>query len=315
MNPSRGIALKIASTVVFTLMLVCVKAVAGRIPQGEIVFARSFFALIPIVAMLLWQRQLPDALRTKRPWSHVSRGIVGLLSMTLSFTALGFLPLPESMAIGYAAPLMIVVLAALILHETVRLFRWTAVAVGFVGILIILWPRFTVLGGGAAHDAALLGAMLALASAFFSAFAAIFIRSMAQTEQTGAIVFYFALSGSILSFVVSFPLGWAMPDASDAALLVLTGLFGGVGQILMTMSYRYADAATIASFEYVSMLWGLAFGYILFGEVPTASVVAGSAIVVAAGILIIYRERRLARTRAQQRQTTPPPPGGTPGAS
>lgn len=308
MNPGRGIALKVASTFVFTLMLVCVKAVAGRIPPGEIVFCRSFFALLPIIAMLLWQGEFWTALRTRRPWMHASRGTVGVLSMSLSFVALAFLPLPEAMMIGYASPLMIVVLAALILHEPVRLFRWTAVAIGFLGIVVILWPRLTLFSADAVRDTAFLGAMLALASAFFSAFAAIFIRNMTQTETTGAIVFYFAVTSSILAVVVSLPFGWAVPDGRDAILLVLMGLFGGVGQILMTSAYREADAATIASFEYVSMLWGVAFGYLLFGEAPTASVILGGAIVVGAGIFIIFRERRLGLERANQRKVTPPPP-------
>jgi drug/metabolite transporter (DMT)-like permease len=309
MNPGRGIALKIASTFVFTLMLVCVKAVADRIPPGEIVFCRSFFALIPIVVMLVWQGHLPEALRTKRPWTHFSRGLVGLFSMTFNFMSLALLPLPEAMTIGYASPLIIVVLAALLLHERVRLFRWSAVAIGFVGIVIILWPRFTVLSGGTIGDAALLGAMLALASALFSAFAAIFIRSMTHTESTGTIVFYFALSSSILSLAVSLPFGWAAPSGWDAAILVLMGLLGGVGQILMTSAYRHADAGTIASFDYVSMLWGLAFGFLLFREVPTSSVIFGGAIVVAAGIFIIFRERRLGLERARQRRAMGPPPG------
>ena len=306
MNPGRGILLKVASTVFFTLMLVCVKAVAERIPAGEIVFARSFFALLPIVPMLVWQGQFPAALITKRPWTHVTRGIVGLFSMTLNFAALAFLPLPESMTIGYAAPLIIVMLAALVLGERVRLFRWSAVAIGFVGIIVILWPRFTLIGRPVA-DTALFGAMLALASAVFSAFAAIFIRSMTQTESTGTIVFYFALSSSVLS-LVSLPFGWVMPDLREATLLVAMGLLGGVGQILMTSAYRHAAAATIASFDYVSMLWGLLFSYLLFGEVPSGSVVSGGAIVIAAGIFIIFRERVLGIQRARQRKATPPPP-------
>lgn len=304
MNPGRGIALKIASTLVFTLMLVCVKAVADRTPPGEIVFARSFFALIPIVGMLLWQGQLAGALRTGRPWVHVSRGAVGLLSMALNFIALSFLPLPEAMMIGYAAPLIIVALAALILGETVRVYRWSAVAVGFVGIVIILWPRLTILRVGSAQDAALLGAILALVSAFASAFAAIFIRSMTRTESTGTIVLYFALSSSALS-LLSLPFGWRFPDPHDAMLLVATGLLGGVGQILMTSAYRDAHAATIASFEYVSMLWGIGFGYIFFREVPTTSVISGGAIVVAAGIFIIFRERQLGLQRKRQRKAMP----------
>ena len=307
MNPGRGIALKIASTLVFTLMLVCVKAVAGRIPPGEVVFARSFFALVPIVAMLVWQGQLPGALRTTRPWMHVSRGAVGLLSMSLNFTALAFLPLPEAMTIGFAAPLMIVALAALMLGEPVRLFRWTAVAVGFFGIVVILWPRFTLLSGGAIRDTALIGALLALASAFFSAFAAIFIRNLTRTEATGTIVLYFSLSSSALA-LISLPFGWVVPAAADATLLVLSGLLGGIGQIMMTAAYRHAPAATVACFDYVSILWGVAFGLVFFGEVPTGSVLLGGAIVVGAGLIIIFRERALGLERKRQRKAMPPPP-------
>jgi drug/metabolite transporter (DMT)-like permease len=289
-------------------MLVCVKAVADRIPAGEIVFARSFFALIPIVAILLWQRQLAGALRTGRPWLHVSRAAVGLTAMALNFLALAYLPLPEAMMIGYAAPLIIVALAAIILGETVRVYRWSAVALGFVGIVIILWPRLTVFGGGTAGDAALVGSILVLTSAFCSAFAAIFIRSMTKTESTGTIVLYFALSSSVLSLVVSLPFGWAIPNLEDGGLLIALGLLGGIGQILMTSAYRSADAATIASFDYVSMLWGVAFGYAFFGEIPTNSVMSGGAIVIAAGIFIIFRERQLGLQRKRQRKATPSTP-------
>jgi drug/metabolite transporter (DMT)-like permease len=308
MNPGRGIALKIVSTFFFTLMLVCVKEVAERIPAGEIVFFRSFFALVPIIAMLSWQRQLAGSLRTTRPWLHFSRGAVGIGSMAFNFIALAFLPLPEAMMIGYAAPLMVVALAALILHEGVGLYRWSAVTIGLVGILIILWPRFTVLDSGTVADAALLGGILSLASAFCSAFASVFVRTMTRTESTGAIVLYFSLSASLLSFVVSFPLGWTMPSPADAALLVATGLLGGIGQILMTMAYRDADTATIASFDYVSMIWGLSFGYVFFRDVPTASVFYGGAIVAAAGIFIIFRERQLGLQRKRQRKAAPPSP-------
>lgn len=307
MNPGRGIALKVTSTFFFTLMLVCVKAVADRVPVGEIVFCRSFFALIPIVVMLWWQGELATSLRTRRPWMHVSRGAVGMSSMTLGFIALGFLPLPEAMMIGYAAPLMVVILAAFMLGETVRLFRWTAVTVGFVGIVIILWPRLTVFGSGVS-SAAFIGSLAALCGAFCSAFAAIFIRTMTKSESTGTIVIYFALTGSVLALVVSLPFGWVLPSPADAALLVGCGLLGGIGQLTMTASYRNADTATIASFDYVSMLWGVAFGYLFFSEIPSGNVLNGGAIVVAAGIFIIFRERQLGLQRKRQRKAAPPTP-------
>ena len=301
MNPTRGIGLKIVSTLVFTMMSVCVKLVAGDIPPGEIVFSRSFFALIPVVSMLIWQGQLAASLRTKKPWLHASRGAVGISSMALSFSALGFLPLPEAMMIGYAAPLMVVALSAIILHEIVRVYRWSATAFGFVGIVIILWPRLTFFQGGGFGGDAMLGATFALTGAFFSAFASIFVRSMTKTESTGAIVIYFSGIGSLLA-LLSLPFGWVVPSPANAALLIMIGLLGGTGQILMTTAYRHADAATIASFEYVSMLWGLTFGYLIFGEAPTASVIVGGGFVVAAGIFIIFRERRLGLERERERK-------------
>ena len=305
MNPALGIGLKVASTLFFTMMLVCVKLVAGRVPPGEIVFFRSFFALLPIVAMLGWQREIVVALRTGRPWLHVSRGAVGVSSMALGFIAVGMIPLPEAMTISYAAPLIIVVLAALVLGETVRLFRWSAVAVGFVGILVIFWPNLTLLRTGALTHVALVGSIVALAAAFLSAFASVFVRRMTQSETVGSIVFYFAVTATLLS-LATVPFGWVVPDAPTAALLVLTGLLGGVGQILMTNAYRYAGAATIAPFEYVSMLWGLAFGWLIFSEVPGTSVIAGGAIVIGAGIFIIFREHRLGLERARQRRAMTP---------
>jgi drug/metabolite transporter (DMT)-like permease len=303
MNPGRGIALKIISTFVFTLMSACVKLVADRIPAGEIVFARSFFALIPVCGMLLWQGQLLRSLETRRPWLHASRGAIGISSMAFGFMALGYLPLPEAMMIGYAAPLMVVALSAIILSEVVRVYRWTATAVGFVGIIIILSPNVSFFSGGTGGppNAPFLGALFALCGAFSSAFAAITIRSMTRTESIGSIVVYFAISGTLIS-LVSIAFGWVVPNAHDAVILVAIGLLGGTGQILMTSAYRDADAATIASFEYVSMLWGVTFGYFIFGEVPTLSVIFGGAIVIAAGIFIIFRERALGLQRERERQ-------------
>ena len=307
MNPVRGIVLKIASTFVFTLMLVCVKALSDRIPPGEIVFARAFFSLIPLAAMLAWQGQVVSALRTARPWQHVLRGVVGLFAMASGFVALRYLPLPEKMAIGYAAPIIVVVLAAMILKETVRIYRWSAVVAGFVGVLAILWPRFTVFVGGGATDAAFFGSMLALFGAFCGASAAILIRSMTRTESTASIVLYFSLSATLLS-LATLPFGWVMPSPSEAALLVAIGLLGGIGQIMMTTAFRYTDAAAIASFDYVSMIWGVAFGYLIFAEVPTSNVILGGSIVMAAGMFIIWRERRLGLERKRQRKVIPAAP-------
>ncbi len=305
MSPAYGIVLKIASTLLFTLMLVCIKATAGRVPEGEVVFFRSFFALIPIVAMLVWQGELAASLKTDKPVVHAGRGLVGVASMGLWFAAIQRLPLPEAMAINYAAPLFIVVLGALVLHETVRAYRWSAVTVGFAGILVILWPQLGLLGSGVLADTALLGAALALASTVLSAITGIFVRSLTHTERTGTIVFYFTVTSS-LAGLATLPFGWVMPDAADAALLIASGLFGGIGQIFMTSAYRHANASTIAPFEYVSMIWGLALGYLVFSELPGPSLFIGGPIVVASGIFIIFRERQLRISRDRQRKAQLP---------
>jgi drug/metabolite transporter (DMT)-like permease len=301
MNPGRGIALKIISTLIFTLMSVCVKLASDRVPTGEIVFARSFFALIPVMGMLVWQGGLVSALRTQKPLLHASRGVLGISAMACGFTALAFIPLPEAMMIGYASPLMVVALSAIILHEVVRIYRWSATAFGFVGIIIILWPRLTFFSGAGMEETAMIGASFALLGACASAFASIFVRSMTRTETTASIVVYLSLSGSVLS-LLSLPFGWIVPEPRDAALLLAIGFLGGIGQLLMTTAYRHADAATIASFEYVSMLWGISLGYLVFGEVPSAGVILGGAFVVAAGIFIIFRERQLGLERERERE-------------
>jgi drug/metabolite transporter (DMT)-like permease len=305
MNPTTGILLKLASTLVFTAMVACIKVLAATVPVGEIVFSRSFFALIPILVFVVWRGRLADAVRTTHLGGHVWRCVVGVSSMACSFAALAYLPLPEQMAIGYAGPLITVVLAALLLGETVRLYRTSAVIVGFLGILVILWPRLEVLRQGMAGPGDVLGAGLALAGAVFYAMATVAVRRLVATENTQAIVFYFSLVSATLA-LVSLPLGWTRPTPLEAALLVLSGILGGLGQILLTESYRHADTSIIAPFEYTTMIWGLALGYLLFAEVPSLAVLAGAAIVIASGIFIILREHYLGIERARARRVATP---------
>ena len=134
--------------------------------------------------------------------------------------------------------------------------------------------------------------MAALLGAVFAALAQVFVRKLITTEATAAIVFYFSLTATLLS-LVTLPFGWVVPTAREALLLVAAGLLGGVGQILLTESYRHAEAGVIAPFEYVSMLLALVLGYLLFDEVPTRPMLAGAALIVAAGLFIIWRERQL----------------------
>lgn len=304
MRPLRGIAFKLGSVLVFIVMASLIKATAAHVPAGQAVFFRSFFAMPVIVAWLLWRRELGTGLKANAPMGHVWRGVVGTLAMGLGFAGLGYLPLPEVTAIGYAAPLLTVIFAAMFLGEEVRIFRISAVILGMVGVLIVLAPRLSI-SSDSAGTAEALGAMLVLGGAVFAALAQVFVRKLVNTEKTAAIVFYFSLTATLLS-LVTLPFGWVWPTPWETALLVTSGLLGGLGQILLTSSYREADASLVAPFDYASMLFALGIGYFIFAEVPTWTMLGGAALIVAAGILIIWRERQLGLERARQRKAMTP---------
>lgn len=304
MHPLRGIAFKLGSVTVFIVMAAMVKATSAHVPGGQAVFFRSFFAIPVIVAWLAWQGELRTGLRTSDPLGHVWRGFAGTLAIGLGFAGLAYLPFPEVTAIGYAAPLLTVVFAAMFLGEQVRLFRISTVALGLAGVLIVLSPRMSVLEGGAGQAEAL-GAILVLGGAVFAALAQVFVRKLVATEKTATIVFWFSVTSTALS-LATIPFGWVMPTPFEAALLVMVGLLGGVGQILLTSAYRWADASLVAPFDYASMLMSLAIGWFVFAEAPTATMLAGAAVIILAGILIILRERRLGLERSRQRRAMSP---------
>ncbi|MDP4033429.1 MAG: DMT family transporter [Pseudorhodobacter sp.] len=305
MRPLRGIILKIASVIVFIVMAAMIKATTRHVPAGEAVFFRSLLALPVIVVWLAARRELATGLRAHNPLGHIWRGLLGTLAMGLGFAGLGFLPLPEVTAIGYAAPLLTVIFAAMFLGEEVRGFRISAVGLGLVGVLIVLSPRLSVVTDSAVGHTEMLGAILVLGGAVFAALAQVFVRKLVLTEKTPAIVFYFSLTATVLS-LATLPFGWVIPTPIEAALLVMAGLLGGVGQILLTSSYREADASVVAPFDYASMIFALGIGYFVFDEEPTLPMLGGAALVVAAGILIIWREQRLGLERARQRKAMTP---------
>ncbi|PVB61727.1 DMT family transporter [Labrenzia sp. 011] len=307
--PLLGISLKLASTIAFFMMATALKIAADTVPIGELVFARNFFGLFPVLLMVAMRGELAQAFRTKNPKGHLTRATVGLSAMVCSFTALYLLPLPDATAIGFATPLFVVVLAFFLLGETVRIYRWSAVVVGFLGILVVLSPH---LGEKELDNASTLGALLGIAGAGFGALAMITVRKLCETERTSTIVTWFAGSATVLS-LLTLPLGlvipefaWVVPDAGTAGLMLLVGLAGGVGQILLTQSYRFADASTIAPFDYVNMLWAIIVGWLIFSEMPVPEVVIGALIVIAAGVFVIYREHKLGLDRTKARRASSP---------
>ena len=304
-NTLTGITLKIISVAVFVGMQTCIKA-AGTVPAGEIVFFRSFFAIFPIIAFLAFKGKLGTAFTTKRPFNHIARGLVGVCAMGLGFFALTRLPLPEAITLNYAQPLLVVVFSSIFLGEAIRVYRWSAVAVGLVGVLIISWPELTLLSSDEAlDDQEVLGVIAALVAAAISAVAMLLVRNLVQSERTATIVLWFSVTASVMS-LLSLPFGWQALTPLQAALLVAAGFCGGLGQILMTSAYRHAEASVVAPFEYTSMILGVVVGYLVFGDVATLNMLIGGLIVVAAGIFIIWRERQLGLERTRTRKATLP---------
>ncbi|MCA0001905.1 MULTISPECIES: DMT family transporter [unclassified Mesorhizobium] len=297
--------LKIVSVAVFVGMSTCIKA-AGTVPAGQIVFFRSFFAIFPIIAFLALKGNLGTAFSTSRPFNHIARGVVGVCAMGLGFFALTRLPLPEAITLNYAQPLLVVVFSSIFLGEAIRVYRWSAVAVGLVGVLIISWPELTLLSSGEAlDDQEVLGVIAALIAAAISAVAMLLVRNLVQSERTATIVLWFSVTASVMA-LLSLPFGWQALTPRQAVLLVAAGFCGGLGQILMTSAYRHAEASVVAPFEYTSMILGVLVGYLVFGDVATLNTLTGGLIVVAAGIFIIWRERQLGLERTRTRKAAPP---------
>ena len=290
-NPLRGIAMKVLSIMLFITMQSLVKLAGPTVATGEVTFFRSFFALLPILGWLALRGELAGAFRTANPMGHFYRGFVGVSSMGLGFYGIVHLPLPEAIAIGYAMPLFAVVAGAVLLAEDVRRYRWAAVFAGFVGVVVILWPRMTLFDSGELGANEFAGVMAVLFSAALAAVAMVHVRQLVRTEGTPTIVVYFSLSSAIFS-LGTLPFGWLWVSWSQAALLICAGFLGGIGQILLTESYRYAEVSTIAPFEYTSIIWGTILGYYLFGDLPGGTLLFGAAIVIGAGIFILYRETR-----------------------
>jgi drug/metabolite transporter (DMT)-like permease len=290
----RGILMMVGAVTLFTVMTALIKAADG-IPTGQAVFFRSFISL-PV--LLIWfgaRGEITEALRTSNAWGHASRGIVGTIAMGLSFAGLKYLPLPEVTALRFVTPILIVVFAALMLGERIRMIRVTAVLVGLIGVLVIVAPRLTVEG----NQTELIGAAIVLTSASCAAFAQIFVKRMSGIEHPAAIVFYFALTASLAS-LLTVPFGWVWPQGWEWVYLIGAGTIGVCGQLLLTNSYRFAEAGVLAPFTYVSIIWAILIGWLIFAEVPTVPMLAGSALIIASGAAIAWRERQLGLRRAAE---------------
>jgi drug/metabolite transporter (DMT)-like permease len=287
-NRLLGIGLRVGAATCFGFMAAAIKlgAEAG-VSLPELAFYRFAFGLPPL---LLWIALTGSfgAWRTRRPLAHLGRGVIGLSTMVLAFAALTFLPLAESATIGFVAPLFSVILSALILHEPVGRHRWSAVILGFVGVLIVMGP-----GSGALPPA---GLAIALAAAFGVAGVTITIRTIGRTESTPTIVLWFTLFAMAATGLLM-PFFGQMHDARAWAILAALGLFGGMGQLFLTSALRFAPVSVVVPFDYTQLLWAVLLGWWLWDTRPPTSTWIGAAVIVASGLYTLYREHKLGREK------------------
>lgn len=286
-NPALGILLRVLAMALMAMLAAMVKACAERgVPVLEIIFFRNAFAFIPVL-LYVWRTSGFGVLKTRRPGAHLTRSAVGLTGMICGFTAVSLLPLTQSTAISFSAPLFMTALSALVLKEPVGPHRWAAVAVGFVGVLIMVHPDPRQFAG--------VGVLFAIAAAVGSAGAMIAIREISRTEPGPTIVFYFTLAGAAVG-LASLPFGWVMPGPGVLALLVAAGLVGGTGQLLLTEAIRRAPVAVVAPFDYTQLVWAGLIGFFVWSETPALLTLVGAMVVAASSTYILWRE--IGRTRA-----------------
>ena len=288
-----GIGLRVGATLSFGFMAAMIKlGHEGGIALVELVFYRFLFGLPPLLAWIAITRNF-RAWRTRRPGAHVARGMLGFAAMTLAFGALAYLPLAEASTIGFVAPLFSVMLSALLLGESVGHYRWSAVAVGFAGVLIVIQPSGT--------DLPPIGLAMALLSTLGVAAVTITIRQMSTTESTPTIVLWFT-GFSILASGLLMPFFATGHDAEDWLILALLGLAGGAGQLFLTSSLRFAPVSVVVPFDYSQLLWAVLLGWAIWDTQPPVSTWAGAAVIIASGLFTVYREHRLGREKPH-----PPP--------
>lgn len=273
-------------------MFISVKSVSDDVPLGQIVFFRSLFAMLPLVVFLSLRGEFPGGLATKRPGAHMLRASLGALALFTSFAAVARLNLGEALLLAQLSPVMMAIAAVFLLGERLTRSRSVALGLGFLGVVVLVWPE---LFGGGGEGSRLLGYGLGLASAILTALALITVRSLNKTESPGAIALYFVLA-SLLGALATVPWGWVAPDARTIGALVGAGFFGGFGHIAMTLAFRYAEASRLAPFEYVALLWPILADLIVFELTVSRSFVFALPLIVLGAIVAAAERRTLERS-------------------
>lgn len=281
----RGALCMLAAHALFTAMGAIVKHLADTIPVIEIMFFRSVFAL-PVV-LLICARSGGATLRTKRLGGHALRACTGIAAQTLGFYALGILPLAEQVALGYTQPLFVTILAIPFLGEKVGIHRWSAVVLGFCGVLLIAAGQGV--GFGAVSPELIAGTIAGVAQGMFSALTTMLVRQLSSTESSSTITLWQSiLMGAYAALLL--PFFWLTPTWLELGLLIMVGLVGGLAQWLLTEAWASAQVSAVAPYSYSALLWSVVLGWVVFGDLPGVAMLAGSALIVAAGLYILHRE-------------------------
>jgi drug/metabolite transporter (DMT)-like permease len=289
----RGIAYMVASTVLFAGVNAIVKWEVALYPVGEVAFYRALFALCA-VSVLILPRAGIGVFRTRRYLAHIQRGISQFGSMTCMFFAFSMLSLGSAVAISFAAPLFTTLLSIVVLKERVGVHRWSALVVGFIGVVIVTEP-----GRGTFQT----GALFALANAVLISSVAVAIRRMSATESTETLTIYQMIVITICTLFL-LPFGFRPPSWIDAGSLAIAGVGNGIAQYWWTRALTLAPPSAVVPFNYLSLVWATVLGLAIWSDVPTPHLLVGAAVVVASGLYILWRET--------VRRKHPLPPHATP---
>jgi drug/metabolite transporter (DMT)-like permease len=278
-----GMAAALGAFLMFTIMNLLAKILSERHSVIEIVFYRNAVALLPFLFMIYVLGRREVARIDSKPGWIMFRAVFGTVSLAATFAAYSLMPMADTTALLFTASLFIPILGSLFLDEHVGIYRWGAVAAGFIGVVIMVRP------GGSAYA---LGIAIALGAAFLQAVLQVVLRYLGRYERPETITFYFFLVGTLVT-ALPLPFVAIRPTPGEFPLLIGVGLAGAAAQILLSTAFRNARAAIVTVFNYSSIVWATLFGWLIWDEWPLPAVFAGAAIVIASNLLIIWRESRL----------------------
>ncbi len=266
------------SVCAFSLMDVLVKW-SDSYPVGQVLFFRGFCGIIPILFLIPRNRFL-DFYKTTRPILHFKRCLSGLIALVAIFIALRNLPLATVVSITFAAPIFTTIFSIFLLKEKVGLYRWLAVLVGFVGIIVITEPGFSSLNFYYIYP---------IIFCLGLSYVAIAIRKLSTTEPVWLISFFFSFSIAILGLLSLFQ-GWVMPNFLDLFLLSMVGILGGLANLWLSQSYKYSEVSLVTPLKYLALVFAIIFGYFIWSEVPTLKTLMGALLVILSSFIIFRRE-------------------------